>query len=124
MAQGAKKTAKKKAADPYALALAARIAKAFKRYNAEAEHGREISQDELGVRVAKRLRMPAPFSQAAVSRWMSPTNPATPDNPTLEAIADVLKADRALLAFGDPVKRKAPDPRKQTTGEDEGQREA
>lgn len=100
MAQGAKKPARTKEPDRYARDVAERIGKAFKQYNADARRGLELSQSQLGLRVAEVLGITEAPTQAAVSRWMSPTNPATPDNPTIEAIAKVLDVDPAWIAFG------------------------
>ncbi len=98
--QGAKKTAKKRAVEPWKAELAERIGKAFKQYNANALRGHELSQAELGARVSRRLKLVPPLTQAAVSRWMNPADPSAPTNPTLVAIAEVLKVDRSWLAFG------------------------
>lgn len=100
MTQGSKKTAQKKAVEPWKAELAERIGKAFKQYNAATLRGGELSQAELGAKVAKRLGLAKALTQAAVSRWMNPDDPAAPDPPTLEAIAEILSVDKSWLAFG------------------------
>jgi transcriptional regulator with XRE-family HTH domain len=81
-----------KSADRYALEFSERLHTALKRYNADQPRGGELTQEELSARIGK--------SQSAVSRWLSETTPSVPDNPTIEAIAKVLRVDAAWLAFG------------------------
>lgn len=101
MAQGSKKTTGKQEVDPYKAGVAERIATAFKRHNANARRGNELSQVDLAKMIAKRLGLPKPPTQAAVSRWMSVTNPSVPEPPRLEAIAELLGADKTWLLWGD-----------------------
>ena len=102
MAQGPKKKAARKrtAADTEKAELATRIAMAFKRFNANAPIGKELLQADLGRMVAARLKLEKPITQAAVSRWMNPSDPSEPDSRTIGAIADILGVDRAWLAWG------------------------
>jgi len=104
MPQGAKKTAKKKAVDPYKAELAERIDRAFKSYNAKRRSGTELLQKDLGRLVAKKLGLKEPLTQPTVSGWMNPANPSAPDNPTIQAIAEILETDKAWLVFGGTAK--------------------
>jgi hypothetical protein len=104
MRQGAKKAVPKKAtareADlPYRRELAERISTAFKQYNARQRSGQELTQEDLGRLVAKRMGTTAP-TQAAVSLWMNVNKPSAPSNLTLAAIADVLDVDPMWLILG------------------------
>jgi hypothetical protein len=101
IAQVAKgKTKGKDAPDPYAAEFARRVGEAFKAFNARRPRGDEMSQEELGRRVANGIGQKEPFSQAAVSRWMSLTRPNVPANPIIRALAAALETDAAWLAWG------------------------
>jgi hypothetical protein len=104
MRQGAKRVAPKKAAtkalDPYKRELAERIDQAFRQYNARRDRDHQMKQEDLGAVVAKKVGLAAPYTQGAVSGWMNPKKPATPNNPTLKAIADVLGVDAMWLILG------------------------
>lgn len=82
--------------------MAERIARAFKQFNANAPRGGELSQDELADAVSRELGLRGrdAYSQTAVSRWMSVTNPASPEPTTLKAIAKILNADLMWLTYG------------------------
>jgi hypothetical protein len=99
MPQGAKRS-RVQVVDTYRRELAVRVFQAFKSFNADKSRAQEISQTQLGEIVAKRLGLKEPIPQPTVSRWMSETNPMTPDNPTLDVIASVLRCNREWLVFG------------------------
>jgi transcriptional regulator with XRE-family HTH domain len=85
----------------YRRELAERISHAFRFYNASVPHNRVLRQLDFARLVSRKLGLKEPFTQPAVSQWMNPDNPHQPDNPTLMAIAEVLKVDPYWLIFGD-----------------------
>jgi hypothetical protein len=100
MTQEAKKTAKKKAVDPYKVSVAKRVYQAFTDAGNKRTRGNELTQEELGAKVAIALGQKVPTPQATVSRWMSEKNPAQPDPLTLRAIAKILGVDVNWLLYG------------------------
>lgn len=103
MTQGRKKTASRKAVDPYKLEVAGRIYDAFESARRKRPRGNELTQMELGQLVAKELGLKVPIDQGTVSRWMSNTRPNTPDPPTLRAIAKTLNTQVMWLLYGGAV---------------------
>jgi transcriptional regulator with XRE-family HTH domain len=60
--------------------------------------GRKITLAELGEMVAKKMRRPAPFSAAAVSRWEAGGQIPSPE--VIEAIAAVTGTDPGWISHG------------------------
>lgn len=100
MSQGPRKAVRKKVVDPYKLEVAGRIYDAFTAASRKRARGNELTQDEVGRRVARELGLADPIQQATVSRWLSNRDPTLPDPLTLRAIATVLEVDTMWLLFG------------------------
>ena len=100
MAQGPKKGRAKPAPDPYKLEVAERIYDAFRAAQAKRQRGNELTQAEVGERVAKELGRKEPIPQGTVAKWMSATDPALPDPLTIAALAKVLEVSATHLLFG------------------------
>jgi transcriptional regulator with XRE-family HTH domain len=79
---------------------AERIALALDHYNMGRPTKDKVTQRELGELIARRMGKDEPITQSAVGKWMNREDPNTPDYRTLDAIADVLRVDRAWLAWG------------------------
>lgn len=77
---------------------------------AEQRLRRDISQKELGERVAARLREPKPIHQSTAGKWLKSgaEGGAVPDVPTIAALALELGVDPGWLAFG--TETQAPPP--------------
>ena len=94
--------------------FAGRLAQAFRVYKARVNE--DVEQAELGRRVAVRLGREESFTQGAVSRWFSGSEPRYA---VVRAIAEELGVTAAWLAFGEatPSERAAMDRAAQDLGE-------
>jgi transcriptional regulator with XRE-family HTH domain len=78
---------------------------------AEQRFRRDISQKEIGERVAKRLGEPRPIHQSTAGKWLKSGKEggAVPDVPTIAALALEFAVDPGWLAFGGASRAPAPD---------------
>ncbi len=97
--------------------FAGRLARAFRVYQARINE--DVEQAELGRRVAVRLGRADAFSQGAVSRWFSGSEPRYA---VVRAIAEELGVTAAWLAFGEttPSERETLDRAARELGEVKG----
>ena len=78
-------------------AFGRRLSKAKADWN-DAHYPEKISDEEIGIRVARKLKRPEPYSYQAVGAWMKGREPDSFE--VVRALAEVLGCDAADLAFG------------------------
>lgn len=88
--------------------VAARLYEAFDEMRAAAsKKRRSFGQKELAEKIGELLKTEPP-NQSVVSRWMAQEEPSLPDNPTLDAAAQVLGVNELWLLLGKGPKHGEP----------------